>query len=214
VPWTSVSLPKVRSSGRNPLRVLLERRFLLASLLVVVYFVVYTLVTNFLQYYSIALFHGTVDQAGYVIGGARAAALVAGLVLGALVDRWGTSRAAPAGFLLLAAGALGTWAAHDYAQMVGATVVFAAGAGWLSVTLLPMALARVVPEDQGTAVGVFGSFEDLGLILGPLLFGVVYSALGPWNLFPVATALAVLALLIALAFRASTPAPSLSPRLG
>ena len=54
-------------------------------------------------------------------------------------------------------------------------------------------------------------FEDLGLILGPLVLGVVYSTLGPWNLFPTAAILAVVAMILALLAQGSPsvgkPAP-------
>ena len=212
IPWGSVSLPRTLSSGLSPIRALFERRFALASVLVVLYFMIYTLVTNFLQYYSIDLFHGTVDEAGYVIGGARGVALVSGVLLGSVVDRWGAHRAAPLGFLLLGGGAIGTWISVNYAEMTLCTVASAIGAGWLSVTLLPMALSRIDPEHQGTAVGVFGSFEDLGLILGPLLLGVVYSSMGARELFPVVAGLALGAFLLAIPGRASLP--SLTSRWG
>ena len=207
VPWGSVPLPRSRRRRERSLRTLLERRFVLATSLVVLYFMVYTLVTNFLQYYSIGLFHGTVDEAGYLIGAARGIALVSGVLLGSVVDRRGALRAASVGFVLLATGAVATWLSSTYVEMTVATLVIAAGAGWLSVTLLPMALSRVAPEDQGTAVGVFGSFEDLGLILGPLLLGAVYSALGPRDLFPVAAGLALAALVVALTAGASRSSP-------
>ena len=143
------------------------------------------------------------EDTGYVIGGVRGVALLTGVLIGSWVDRWGVNRAAPAGFLLLAAGALGSWVSSNYAEMTTSTLVLAIGAGWLGVTLLPMALSRIQPAHQGTAVGVFGSFEDLGLILGPLLLGAVYSALGPRNLFPVAVALALVAIPISLLARFS-----------
>ncbi len=131
-----------------------------------------------------------------MIGAARGVALVSGVLVGSAVDRWGARRAAPIGFLLLMGGALGTWISASYAEMTVAALILAAGAGWLSVTLLPLALSRIRPESQGTAVGVFGSFEDLGLILGPLVLGVAYSTLGPRDLFPIAAVLALVALLL------------------
>lgn len=198
VPWKRVPLPRARGAGQNSLRPLLERRFVLAIGLVVLYFMVYTVVTSFLQYYSIGLFHGTVEEAGYVIGTARATSLLAGVLLGSRVDRWGTLRAAPVGFLLLVGGALGTWFSFDYTEMVAATLLMATGTGCLSVTLLPLALSGIPSGGQGTAVGVFGSFEDLGLILGPLLFGIVFSAAGPREIFPVAAVLACVGLVLTL----------------
>ena len=204
LPWKSVTLPRHRPTGQSAFRAVFERQFVLASLLVVLYFVVYTVVTNFLQYYSIGLFHGTMDDAGYVIGAVRAVALVTGLLLGSSIDRWGPARAAPMGFLLLAAGALGTWVSSTYLEMALASLVLATGAGCLGVSLLPLALSRIPHALQGTAVGVFGSFEDLGLVVGPVLLGVVYSTLSPRDLFPVAAAISLGALLLALVSR--TPA--------
>jgi predicted MFS family arabinose efflux permease len=36
---------------------------------------------------------------------------------------------------------------------------------------------------QGATIGIYGSFEDLGIIVGPLLFGFVWSAFGPVYIF-------------------------------
>lgn len=206
VSWPDVPLPRARTGGFRSLGALLERQFLVATVLVVLFFMVYTLVTNFLQYYSLGLFHGSIEQSGYIIGGARAVSVVAGVLLGSQIDRWGPGRTAPVGFLLLGVGAVGTWFSLDYSEMAAATMVLAAGTGCLSVSLLPMALARILPAHQGTAVGVFGSFEDLGLVLGPLLLGAVYEAWGPRALFPVTGVLAFAGLGLALAARASRAA--------
>ncbi len=208
VSWRELPLPRARAAGLRSLRALLERQFLLATVLVVLFFMVYTLVSNFLQYYSLSVFHGTIDQSGYVIGAARAVSLLAGVLLGFQIDRWGPSRAAPAGFLLLGIGAVGTWFSTSYLEMVVSTLVLASGTGCLSVSLLPMALSRILPANQGTAVGVFGSFEDLGLVLGPLLLGLVYAAWGPRALFPAAGALALVGLLLALLTRVGGARPS------
>ncbi len=202
LPWGSVGKPRPHSEGIRSLRALADARFVLAVTIVVLYFMAYTLVTNFLQYYSIAIFHGTPDEAGYVIGAARAVALVSGVLLGGLADRWGAERSAPIGFLVLVAGALGTWGAATYPEMVLATLGLALGAGWLSVSLLPLALSRLAPSIHGTAVGVFGSFEDLGLIIGPFLLGAVYTTLGPESLFPFTAGIAAVGGALALAIPA------------
>jgi len=191
VRWREVGLPSRGRGTRAQVRDLFHRHFLLCSVLVVFYFLSYCLVLNFLQYYSVTLFGGSPTEAGYVIGASRGMAVVAGLLLGPLVDRWGAHRTSPLGFLLLAAGALGTYLAGGYAEMVGATLVFAVGAGWLSASILPLALGPVPRSAQGTAVGVFGSFEDLGLLIGPVLIGGVYAAYGAWSIFPLVAALAL-----------------------
>ncbi len=213
IPWDQIALPRERDSSGTSLRRILDRKFSLTVLLVVLYFVIYSLVTSFLQYYSVNLFHGSIDAAGVVIGMARAVALVSGVLLGSMIDRWGAARSAPVGFLLLSAGAFGTLVSVTYGEMILATVILATGAGWLSVNLLPLALSRIPRGDQGTAVGVFGSFEDLGLILGPLLLGGLYAGFGPRDTFLVTALVAVGATVIALTARwkDSSPEPALTP---
>jgi len=182
---------------------------------VVVYFLAYSLTINFLQYYSVDLFGGTASEAGYVIGAARGVAVIAGLLLGPYIDRWGTGRSTPLGFLLMAMGALGTFFSVGYGEMVAATLVFSVGAGWLSASLLPLALGPIPRSAQGTAVGVFGSFEDMGLLVGPILIGAVYATYGALSIFPVVAVVALLGSAFAMGLPRWTTSrsPSTPPRL-
>jgi MFS family permease len=198
LPWREVGLPPRELGPRGQVRAVLTRHFALCSLLVVLYFVTYSLTANFLQYYSVDLFRGTTTEAGYVIGAARGTALFAGFFLGPLVDRWGAARVSPAGFFLMVLGVLGTLFASSYTEMVAATLVFAVGAGWLSASLLPLALGPVPRPAQGAAIGVFGSFEDLGLLVGPVLIGAVYATSGATSIFPVVAVVGLLGGAVAL----------------
>lgn len=208
ISWASAGLPSRGSGTLRKLPGLFTRHFLLTSTLVVLFFLTYSLTLNFLQYYSVGLFGGTASEAGYVLGGARGVAVIAGLLLGPRIDRWGPARASPLGFLLMAAGALGTFVAVSYGEMIAATVLFSVGAGWLSANLLPLALGPIPTSSQGTAVGVFGSFEDAGLLVGPVLIGAVYAAYGPLSIFPVVAAVALVGSGLATALPWWTRAPS------
>jgi len=207
LPWKEVGLPPRELGTRGQVRAVLTPHFALCSLLVVLYFVTYSLTINFLQYYSVDLFHGTPIESGYVIGAARGTALFAGFFLGPLVDRWGAARVSPAGFLLMVAGTLGTLFAGSYAEMVTATLVFSVGSGWLSASLLPLALGPVPRPAQGTAIGVFGSFEDLGLLVGPVLIGAIYSSYGATSIFPAVAAVGLLGGAVALMLGRNSKTP-------
>lgn len=198
LPWQQVSLPPRQSGFVRHVREVLTRPFVLAASLAVFAFFARALVWNFLQYYSVALFHGTPSDAGYVIGAAQAASLLAGVLLGTVVDRWGPGRSTPFGFVLLALGAFGTSLSSSFAEMTGATIVLAIGAGWLSASILPLALGPVRLQSQGTAVGVFGTFEDFGLLLGPILIGAVYAAYGVSSIFVVVGAVTLAGLVFSL----------------
>ena len=209
IPWRRVTLPPRQPGFVRHVREVAARPFLLAATMVVFAFVARALVSNFLQYYSVSLFHGTPSEAGYVIGAALGASLASGALLGTVVDRWGPARSAPFGFVLVTLGTFGTLLSSSYAEMIGATVVFATGLGWLSASILPLALGPVPLRLQGTAVGVFGSFEDLGLLIGPILISAAYAAYGVDSIFLVVGGVALAGLLFSLILRnADRPRPS------
>jgi len=201
LPWKDVGLPPREYGTLRQVRSILTPHFVAGVLLVVLFYVCYTLPLNFLQYYSVGLFGGSATEAGYLVAATRGTALVAGFFLGPLVDRWGPARAAPAGFVLVIGGVLGTFFSTMYPEMVGCTLLFAVGAGWLTANLLPLALGSVPRSAQGTAVGVFGSFEDLGLLIGPVMIGAVYSSYGGRATFPVVVLVALVGCGVALAVR-------------
>jgi len=198
LPWRQVALPPRQSGLLRQVRAVFTRPFGLAVSLVVIAYLAKPLVWNFLQYYSVSLFHGTPSGAGYVIGAAQGTSLVAGALLGTVVDRWGAGRSAPFGFVLLMLGALGTFVSSSYLEMVLASLVFATGVGWLSASLLPLALNAVPLQLQGTAVGVFGSFEDFGLLVGPILISAAYTAYGAGSIFLVVGAVGLVGVVCSL----------------
>ena len=200
-PWHRTGIGARGRPDRGRVRRLFTPHFAFLALVVTLYFTCFSLTTNFLQYYSVALFGGTTADAGYVIGVARATTLVAGFGFGVVVDRWGPPKSAPFGFLLLIAGALATLVSQTYLEMVLATLLFATGCGWLTADLLPVALGPVPDELQGTAVGVFGSFEDLGLLIGPATIGAIYAGFGARAIFPFVALVALIGAVCALALR-------------
>jgi MFS family permease len=207
LPWQETRLPRAEPGSLSQVRKVLAGQFVLVAFLVVLSFVAFTLITNYLQIYSVSTFHGTPTDSGYVIGFARATTLLAGFLLGGVADRFGLLRTVPFGFLLLALGALGMMIAISYAEMVAATMVFAIGSGWLSASLLPLALEPVPLALQGTAVGVFGSFEDLGLLVGPVLISAAYATYGVRSIFLLVAAVSFVGALLALLLLRLGPSP-------
>jgi MFS family permease len=214
LPWASAALPSRPREPGSVVGGIATRPFLLALVLVLLGFAALTFTVNFLPYYSLVLFGGTASEAGYVLGAARIASLVASFILGGASDRWGIGRSISAGFALLLLGGVATWFAGSYDGMVVATLVFSAGVGWLSATLLPFALTAMPRERQGTAIGVFGSFEDAGLLVGPLLFGAAWSAYGPTAIFPVVAGLATVGLVASVGVAVLADRPTSSSGCG
>ena len=69
-------------------------------------------------------------------------------------------------------------------------LLLASGIVSVGISASSLLLLGVIPEvtsDKfyGTAVGVYGAFEDLGGIFGPLVFGLVWAAFSPVAIFAV-----------------------------
>jgi len=183
LPWREAHLPPSEPGAISQVRRVLTVPFVYAAGLAALAYLCFTLIINFLQIYSVSVFHGTPAVAGYVIGLARATMLLTGFFLGGSVDRFGPARTTPVGFLLVAVGAIGTLFSVSYGEMVVSTTVLAAGLGWLSASLLPLGMKTIPVALQGTAVGVFGSFEDLGLLVGPVAISAAYASYGSQSIF-------------------------------
>ncbi|HYK93032.1 MAG TPA: MFS transporter [Thermoplasmata archaeon] len=208
---TAVTIRWPNSTGSHPehgvtttLRHVVSRHFTAVSALVFVEFLLISFVTNFLQYYSVDLFGATPTQAGYVLGAVRFTSMGVSYALGSTIDRRGVARSVPIGFVLLLVGLGGSWLAPNLPLMAAASVVFGVGLGWLNAALLPLALARIPGPNRGAAIGLFGSVEDLGLLVGPLLIGGLWSILGEASSFPYVVGLAGVGAIAALAVSRSS----------
>jgi len=135
--------------------------------------------------------------------------LSAGVVLlaGGWADRFGRRRVLVIGLLVFTAAAALSSLATDPAQLI----VFRALTGVGSAMAMPTALALaydVVDEDlQATAVGVLGSTQAGGALLGPLIAGVVLAELSWRAVFLSVIPLLLLALVGALRIPARDAGP-------
>lgn len=127
-----------------------------------------------------------------------ASLLIAG---GTLADRYGRRRAFMLGLALFAAGSL----ACALAGTPGAEIAARAVQGLGPPLILPASLALVAaahPDraERARAIGFWGAGSGLGIALGPLLGGIIVSALGWRWVFaintPIALALVAAALLV------------------
>jgi len=76
----------------------------------------------------------------------------------------------------------------------------AVGVGLAGTSLLLAMVRDVAPNAMyGATVGIYGSFEDLGVVVGPLLFGFVWSTYGPVFIFAASAITQIVGALLVLA---------------
>ncbi|MDX6532931.1 MAG: transporter, family, putative family transporter protein [Gaiellales bacterium] len=117
-------------------------------------------------------------QSGLLFGGFSAAVLLFAVPVGHLADRIGCKIVTVVGSVLMAAATAGFALSETYplllttriAQGIASAIVWSAALAWL---------AESTPEDRrGTEIGFANAAATAGLVAGPLLGGVVASAVG------------------------------------
>ncbi len=117
-------------------------------------------------------------QAGLVVSMFSLVAAMAGLLFGALSDRWGQLRLALIGLVLAAAaGAAGAWA-DTAASLIASRVAEGVGFFMISVSLPGLVLRLADDRTRQTAMGLWGAYLPLGAGLILLAGGVIIETVG------------------------------------
>jgi MFS family permease len=145
-------------------------------------FIGVSIVSSFLPLYASGQVGMSTVEVGTLVAMISAAQLVAMPLVGWLADRFGRKRTATVGFFLSSCSFLLYFLAHTSYQVF--LVSIALGLGLSVISLLLAIIPDVTPSRMyGTVVGLYGSSEDLGIIVGPLVYGFVWSVSSPVYIF-------------------------------
>ncbi|WP_410015010.1 MFS transporter [Sodalis sp. C49] len=124
------------------------------------------------------------------------------LVLGNAIHKYGGLNVALASFTAEALGLLLIWAAPGPVLASLGALLTGAGFSLVFPALGVEAVKQVAPQNQGTALGTFSAFLDLGLSLAGPAAGLVMSHLGMSSIYLCAAAMAALAAVLMLRLKA------------
>ena len=140
------------------------------------------LVIDFLPLYASSVVKMSTFQVGILLASISGTQLVSMPVLGWLSDRFGRKRTAVLSYALSAFLFLLYFLAETPYQVF--LVSFALGVGlsglFLLLAMIPTFASR---GTYGRVIGTYGSFEDLGIMIGPVIYGFVWSSYGPVYIF-------------------------------
>jgi DHA1 family multidrug resistance protein-like MFS transporter len=142
-----------------------------------------SLMRSFLPLYASEQVQMSTLDVGILIGATSAAQLVALPMLGWLSDRFGRKRTVLFGFGLAAFTFLLFFLVGSQLQLLVVSLAVSIGLSASSLLLLALIPDVASKKLYGSVVGVYGSFEDVGLILGPVMFGLIWSAYTPIMIF-------------------------------
>ena len=147
-------------------------------------------------------------------------ALMQGVLIGPLTRRFGEERLMLGGLGAIALGLLVLPFAHALPVLVVALTALAIGMGGMQPSLNSLISRRAGAGEQGEIMGVAQSVGSLSRVLGPIIAGSLFGAVGPGSPFLWGAALVGCALLVgwrvpsASATAANPVAPGPQPPLG
>ncbi len=156
-------------------------RFLFLSALFA--FMGVSLMRTFLPLYASEQVHMSTLDVGILISATSAVQLISLPSLGWASDRFGRKRTVLLGFGAASVAFFFFFLAGTVSQLMLVSLVVSVGLSGSSLLLLALVPDVATNSLYGTVIGIYGSFEDVGLILGPVIFGLIWTAYAPNLIF-------------------------------
>jgi DHA1 family multidrug resistance protein-like MFS transporter len=117
---------------------------------------------------------------------------------GLLVNRVGKKRTIAVGFAFLLLSAVAFSLTTDLFQLFVSTLLSSLGFSLVAPSLLALLVSSVPKNVLGGSIGIYGSVENLGITIAPLLFAFIWSLWGPQYAFIVCAIAQAVAVIFAL----------------
>lgn len=189
-------------SGMKLVFSLRSARLLFLSAVLV--FISRSLIITFLPLYASSIIMMSKLQVGILSASISGTQLVSMPALGWLSDRFGRKRTAVISYTIAGLLFLLYFLAKTIYQVF--LVSIAVGVS-LSGLFLLLALVPTVASSgtYGKVIGTYGSCEDLGIIIGPIIYGFVWTSYGPIYMFAVCSLAQLLGALLVLGIGTRVP---------
>jgi len=180
---------------------LTKKLFQVAFALAVILLAGNALIEAFLPIFAIDLTGATTTDVGISLATFNIACVATTFLLGRASDKFGRSLTTAIGMTISAVAYLSYMRVTSLPQMLLATMGGAVGFSLAGPALLALLTDITSPEEYGTAMGIYGVFEDVGVMTGPLLYGFVWKSQGLTSIFYVSATLEALGVILTLMLR-------------
>ena len=210
IPWGKPAIPPpavppgVKISTRAPYR---SRNFLSQCVIAAFCWASIGVVAPFLPLMAVDVAKVDATAVGilFTISGLVNAVLL--IPIGRLSDRTNRKGMMVAGLLVTAVGMAGIAFSKNYPVLIGSVITESIGGAIFSPAAVALLSDTVPSYWQNTAMGIYGGCEDIGVVVGSAVGGLVWSSLGPKAAFLlVGMTASILGAIVALILLKNNPA--------
>jgi len=148
------------------------------GMLATMYFISFGVFFTYLPLFTTDVIGGTGRQVGVLFGLRGLVNAVAMIPLSRLADRLGRTKFIPLGLMVIALAMAGIAFASTYPVMLICVVFYSLGVALYQPAALGVLTERIPAGRQGTAIGIYGLFEDVGWMIGPAAGGMLWDRAG------------------------------------
>jgi sugar phosphate permease len=123
------------------------------------------------------------------------------LLSGLLEKKVGKKTIVAIGFAALLFSAIAFSMTTDFYQLSVSTILSSFGFSLVAPSLLALLVGSVPRKVLGASVGIYGSIENLGITIAPLLFTLIWSSWGPQYVFYVCGIIQAIGIIFALTLK-------------
>jgi MFS family permease len=169
-------------AGERAVPLYRNRLFISQSAIALLYFAAIGL-GPFLSLLAVEVAGLPVTQVGIVFTIGAVVNAVMLIPMGRLADRTSKRTMMIAGLLVTAAGQAIVGFSAGFPQLAAGMIVQSAGGAMFGPAAVALLSENIAQQRQSTAMGIYGGCEDLGVIVGSAMGGVIWSTLGPTPTF-------------------------------
>jgi MFS family permease len=126
------------------------------------------------------------------------------LLSGFLENKIGQKTTIAVGFAALLFSALAFSVTTDFLQLSLSTILSSFGFSLIAPSLLALLVSSIPERVLGAAIGIYGSIENLGITIAPLVFALIWSSWGPQSVFYLCAIIQATGIVFALTLKKSS----------
>lgn len=161
------------------------------GMLAITYFITFGIFFTYLPLFTTDIVHGKNQQVGVLFGLRGLINAMALVPLSRLADRIGRTKFITVGLAVIALSMVGIALANSYPTILVWVVVYSLGTSMYQPAGIAVLSERIPAGRQGTAIGIYGMFEDVGWMIGPAVGGILWDTAGARAPFVMAAGAAV-----------------------